>query len=64
MENVMSSIWTDLMFLHGHIASADLARSLVGEQKPQVETAPLVKRSSQPVEKRECGDARCATKPA
>jgi hypothetical protein len=60
----MSSIWTDLMFLHGHIAGAELARSLVGERKPQVEASPLQKRSSQPVEKQECDDATCATRPA
>ncbi|WP_266156344.1 hypothetical protein [Dyella silvatica] len=29
----MSSLWTDLLFLHGHISNADLARRL-SEAKP------------------------------
>jgi len=35
----MSSIWKDLLFLHGHIADANLARRLAdapkAERKPQ-----------------------------
>ncbi|WNL46685.1 hypothetical protein RKE25_03335 [Dyella sp. BiH032] len=30
----MSSLWTDLLFLHGHIANADLARRLADKPAP------------------------------
>lgn len=31
----MSSLWTDLLFLHGHIASPELARRLANAPTPQ-----------------------------
>ncbi|MFC4763399.1 hypothetical protein [Dyella koreensis] len=31
----MSSLWTDLLFLHGHIASPELARRLADVPTPQ-----------------------------
>jgi hypothetical protein len=33
-EGVMSSLWTDLLFLHGHISNADLARRLSETKTP------------------------------
>ena len=30
----MSSLWTDMLFLHGHIASPELARRLVQPTPP------------------------------
>lgn len=30
----MSSLWTNLLFMHGHIADADLARRLGNTPKP------------------------------
>lgn len=30
----MSSLWTDMLFLHGHIASPDLARRLAQPTPP------------------------------
>ena len=31
----MSSLWTDLLFLHGHITNADLARRLAQAPAPK-----------------------------
>jgi hypothetical protein len=55
----MSSIWTDLMFLHGHIAGADLARSLVREPAPRTEPELRAERSADPSPKRDSGTRRC-----
>ncbi len=39
----MSSLWTDLLFLHGHITNADLARRL--SQAPAPKAKPRGSRS-------------------
>lgn len=53
----MSSLWTDLLFLHGHIANADLARRLAAAPPPapkprgrraRLGSAPPVGQSAQP----------------
>lgn len=36
----MSSLWTDMLFLHGHIADPDLARRLVQPTPPTTSTTP------------------------
>jgi hypothetical protein len=41
----MSSLWTDLLFLHGHIANADLARRLANAPAPR--SAPRGRRARQ-----------------
>ena len=38
----MSSLWTNLLFMHGHIADADLARRLA--EMPQPSSRPSGKR--------------------
>ena len=42
----MSSLWTDLLFMHGHITNLDLARRLAETPKPNKKTSGKGRRSS------------------
>lgn len=45
----MSSLWTDLLFLHGHIASPELARRLADTPAPQDKPRGRRERSATPL---------------
>jgi len=45
----MRSLWTDLLFLHGHIASLELARQLAATPPPQDKPSGQRERTGQPL---------------
>ncbi len=55
----MSSLWTDLLFMHGHITNLDLARRLA--ETPKSDKNPSGKRQRSPALARRAGKARPAS---
>lgn len=45
----MSSLWTDLLFLHGHIADPQLARRLLAPAPPSVAEPPSTRPGAIPI---------------
>jgi len=45
----MSSLWTDLLFLHGHIADPQLARRLLAPAPPPVAEPPGTRLGATPI---------------
>jgi hypothetical protein len=45
----MSSLWTDLLFLHGHIADHRLARRLLSPAPPTEPPPPITRPAATPV---------------
>ncbi|HEY2623206.1 MAG TPA: hypothetical protein VGI53_07150 [Dyella sp.] len=52
----MSSLWTDLLFMHGHITNVDLARRLA--EMPKSDKKPTGKRRRAPLLARRSADKR------
>jgi hypothetical protein len=45
----MSSLWTDLLFLHGHIADHQLARRLLSPAPPSEPSPPTIRPVATPM---------------
>ena len=56
----MSSIWNDLLFLHGHIADANLARRLAAARESEHKPRKTVARKEKAPRKRPAELARIA----
>ncbi|WP_445144890.1 hypothetical protein [Dyella sp. Tek66A03] len=53
----MSSLWTDLLFMHGHITNVDLARRLA--EMPKSDKKPTGKRQRAPLQAQRSADKGC-----
>ena len=54
----MSSLWTQLLFLHGHVADAELARRLAAGPAAEDPTLPRCSRGIEPPKTRTSAKAR------
>jgi hypothetical protein len=45
----MSSLWTELLFLHGHITDHRLARRLLSPARPSEPPAPIIHSTTSPM---------------